>query len=331
LEQIGGIADGQLIEQLSGTVKAVEEELHQLVKSQAPLVNAIGAHTLHAGGKRLRPAFLSLSAAATGREFDRQRAIKLGACLELVHMATLIHDDVVDHADLRRGKATAATVYGNAPSILSGDVFLARAMQGLAEDGDVEIIRTVAKSVVEIAEGEVSELAARGNFEVSLDEHLRILKMKTAAFIECCCGVGARIAGASDSVVKSLSSYGQHVGMAFQIADDLLDYRAKASETGKAPARDFREGCATLPLIALRSELTTEERSFVSSEFGTAASDDVVEMIEGWMNARGAYDFAERMAIEQSESAIAAIQDLPENSERNLLRSVAEYVVSRKA
>ncbi len=325
------IAGKDVLEAIAGDVAAVEGELHQMVRTNQPLVHKVGVHTLEAGGKRLRPAFLVLAAKASGLPFDRSRAIKLGACMELIHMATLVHDDVIDHADLRRGRPTAAAVFGNTASILTGDVFLAKSMHVLAEDGDLEIIRTVSEAVIEIAEGEVRELESRGLFELDEEEHLAILRMKTAAFIECCCRVGGLVAGVPSSSVEALARYGHHVGMAFQIADDLLDFRGDHSTTGKLQATDFREGQATLPLIYLRPALTEEETAFTSRKFGNGVTDDEVGMISGWMEARGAYEAAFERARQEADAAISALATLPDSGEKGLLEHVARYVVSREA
>ncbi len=167
-----GEQETQLLAQLGEDISSVEAELTKQLASQVELVENVGLHTLEAGGKRLRPAFVSLSAKATGLTYDPKRARKLGACMEMIHMATLIHDDVIDHSSTRRGRETASALFGATGSILSGDVLLAKAMAILAIDGDLEIIRNVAQSVVEMAEGEVRELQGRHNFDLDESEHL---------------------------------------------------------------------------------------------------------------------------------------------------------------
>lgn len=315
-----------LMQQISEEVRLVEEELARQVSSQVSLVAAIGAHTLQAGGKRLRPAFVSLSARATGLPYDAERARLLGACMEMIHMATLVHDDVIDHAATRRGRPTASAVFGNTGAILTGDVLLSKAMSILARDGDLRIIRRVSDAVVEMAEGEVRELELRGRFDVSEEEHLRVLRMKTAAFIESCCVVGALVAGASEEVLEALRSYGHHVGLAFQIVDDLLDYRGSSLKTGKPVATDFTEGCATLPLIYLTGKLSDRELGVVSSAFGHGVTDEIL----GWMSERGAFAGAEAAARGHLEAAVSEIEVLPSSSAKCLLMSVAEFVLSRE-
>jgi octaprenyl-diphosphate synthase len=278
----------------------------------------------------LRPALVTLAARATTLPFDPARARKLGACMEMIHMATLIHDDVIDGAATRRGKATASSVYGNTAAILCGDVLLSKAMSILAQDGDIEIIRMVSDAVVELAEGECAELEVRGRLDLSVDDHFRILRMKTASFIEACCRTGAKAAGASEAEEKALGQFGHHIGMAFQIVDDLLDYQGQLERTGKPRATDFYEGCPTLPLIALVGQLEPAEASWLKGVFGEARTDDVDRIVE-WMDQRGAFVAAEKAADEEVSLARLALADLPDSPHRDVLSAVAQFVRARKA
>ncbi|MBI1756885.1 MAG: polyprenyl synthetase family protein [Fimbriimonas ginsengisoli] len=320
----------ELLDALGDELAAVERELAARMGSAVATVEEIGRHTLEAGGKRLRPAFIALAARACGGG-DTARIARLGACMEMIHMATLIHDDVVDHAATRRGRETAGLLYGGTASILSGDVLLARAMAILADDGDLKIMRAVADAVVEMAEGEVLEVETRGRFDLGEAEHLRVLRMKTAAFIEACCLVGALAAGATPSEQEALRQYGAAAGMAFQIVDDLLDYRGDFEQTGKPRASDFREGCATLPLIYLLEELSDEEREVAGHKFGDGVADDEVLMICGWMASRGAFERSEATARRCVDEARAALDGLPSSPARDLLGAVAGFVLEREA
>ncbi len=319
-----------LVARISREVDEVEQVLEQQIGSQVKLVRDVASHTLRAGGKRLRPALVALAAAATGREFSSERAHLLGACMELIHMATLIHDDVIDHAETRRGVRTAAAVFGNTPAILTGDVMLAKAMAILAEDGDLEIIRTVSKAVVDLAEGEVAELELRGVFDLSKAAHYDVLHQKTATFIETCCRVGAMCTGASAEVCDALSVYGYRIGLAFQLADDLLDYRGDHAVTGKAVATDFQEGCATLPLLCLVPKLTHSELELTKAKFGTECSDDDIRMLCQWMDTRGAFAEAEAAARQEVHTAQQALCQLPESEESAMLHVLAELIVTRQ-
>jgi len=323
--------DRDALAKIAEEIIEVEGELQRQVGSQVNLVRKVGEHTLNAGGKRLRPALVTLAAAATGLPYDPNRTRKLGACMELIHMATLIHDDVIDKADLRRGRPTAASVFGNTSSILSGDVLLAKSMRILAEDGDLDIIRNVSKVVVDLAEGEVMELELRGRLDLTEEEHREVLRMKTATFIEVCLEVGATCAGANPAVRQALRTYGFHIGVAFQIVDDLLDYRGDHVATGKQHATDFREGCATLPLIFLMPSLNEQESALVRDRFGNGVTESELQTISQWMNDRGAFGRAAAAADDHVRQAKAALDAIPASPERTLLETVADYIVSRKA
>jgi len=319
------------LKRIETDIEAVECELREQLQSQVPLVANIGRHVMDAGGKRLRPAFVLLCARAAGGCFDASRAYPLAACMEMIHMATLMHDDVIDNAGTRRGRSTASATFGNTGTILTGDVLLAKAMWILAEDGDLEMIRTVSRSVVELAEGEVRELEYRNRFDVNESEHMETLRMKTASFIQCCCEVGARLAGASDEVRDSLARYGHHVGLAFQIIDDLLDYRGSDRVTGKPRATDFREGCATLPLIFLSERLNPDEREFAEAKFGNGVADDDINVLCGWMRERGAFERADAMARLNIERAKEVLQPILDSASLGLLLTAADFVVLRSA
>lgn len=320
-----------LLAQVAADVAAVEAELQARTKSASPVVEEVGKHTLAAGGKRLRPAFVSLAARAIGTEYDSARIALLGACMEMIHMATLVHDDVIDHSATRRGKATAGAMFGGTAAILAGDALLAKAMTMLAEDGDLRIIRAVAKSVEEMAEGEVMELGARFEFDLSEADHLEILRKKTAAFIQTCLEVGGLVAGAGEKELDALRRYGEAVGMAFQIVDDLLDYRGDGAKVGKPKAIDFREGCATLPLIYLRPMLTDHEREVAKMKFGSGVTDDELSMISEWMRLRGAFAQAESLAQEYLEEAQRALEDLAQSPTLDLLAAAALMAVRRES
>ena len=329
LDRFQSQVPADVLAQVAAHTLTVEDELIRQTGSRVALVQEVGRLTLAGGGKRLRPALVHLAAKATGRPFSAERAARLGAALEMVHMATLIHDDVIDHAATRRGKPTSAAVHGPTASILGGDVLLAKAMAILAADGDLSIIRTVSEAVVEMAEGEVHELEVRGRPDLDLDDHYRVLRMKTAAFIECCCRVGAKVTGATEPEEEALATYGHHLGLAFQIADDLLDYRGDPAKTGKPLATDFKEGQATLPLIDLWPKLNTAERDKARVWFGNGCTESDLRQVVEWMDERGSFRRTEEIAHGHVNSARLALADLPGNSERDLLLMVAEMVVQR--
>jgi octaprenyl-diphosphate synthase len=324
------VPDEVLADLAMGAVR-LEEILKEETASDSELVQEACRLTLNAGGKRLRPMLALLAMLAINPNGDKEKAAKAGAALEMIHMATLIHDDVIDEADTRRGQPTASATIGSTASILAGDVLLSRAMRLLAEVGSIEIILAVSRSVAEMAEGEVQEVAVRGQFDLDEEGHLRILHLKTASFIEACCITGAILAGADSSQTACLARYGREIGLAFQIADDLLDYRGSSKKTGKSRATDFREGCATLPLIRLKSTLTEEELTFARGKFGNGVTDAEIEMICGWMEDRGAYNAAAEDAEACIERAMDALSGIPESPFRTFLSSVSSFVVTRES
>ena len=324
-----------LAEAIRSELVRVTEVFDAQLESDQPCVNALARHIEHYRGKMLRPMLVLLSAAATDRwPAGLARILPghrvLAATVEMIHMATLIHDDVIDDAKTRRGKPTAAAELGNTAAILSGDVLLAKAMSVLASDADLTVIRVVSTAVETMAEGEVRELEARGDFDLSEAAYEEIVELKTGRFIEACCQVGALIAAATPSEVDALSTYGKHVGLAFQIVDDLLDYRGDKAKTGKSTGTDFREGQMTLPMIYLRETLSDAEEKIARHRFGNGASDDEIRMIADWMDTRGAFERAENEARRRVGIAKDALKALRDSHSRQVLEAVADYVLFRK-
>lgn len=330
LEVMKNLESEDAVRCLAPLVAGVEAELEIQTKSTVATVDSVGTVTLVAGGKRLRPALAILTAYATGKTVDTGRLTKIGASLEMVHMATLIHDDVIDESQTRRGHPTAASLHGNTAAILSGDVLLARAMRLLAWDGDLQVIRAVSEAVVDLAEGEVLELEARGNLGLDEPGLNKILDKKTAALIACSARVGSLVAGADSQFESSVTEYGRHLGMAFQIADDILDFRGDRSKTGKPWATDFREGQSTLPLIFLLEKLNESEAAFVSRKFGNGVRDQDLDEICTLMSERGAFTRAQQRANECSQRAVDSLAGLPDTPYRDILKNIARFVVERE-
>jgi octaprenyl-diphosphate synthase len=322
---------GETATRIADEVAEVEAILCEEIESDVELVRNVCELTLQAGGKRLRPALCALSALAANPDADLPRARRLGASLEMVHMATLIHDDVIDRTDLRRGRPTASSVFGTTASILSGDVLLAKSMRILALDGDLDVIRTVASVVVDLSEGEVAELETRGQFDLDEAAYFEILRRKTATFLAACCGVGGRCAGAPPEVIQALEAFGLTLGLAFQVADDLLDYFGDPAITGKPVGTDFAEGCATLPLIRLRNGLSQEELMRVAPRFGTPQSPDDLADVRKLMNERSIFESCQSNAFELIAVAKGELDVLPRSAERDLLAAVADFAANRIA
>jgi octaprenyl-diphosphate synthase len=309
---------------------AVEARMNAELGSDVRTVYALTHHILQAGGKRLRPAMLALAARAIQPEIGRERLATVGASVEFVHMATLVHDDVVDNTATRRGKPTANAVYGNGVAVLSGDYLLARAMRLLALDGDLRIIRTVSEITVAMSEGEVMEIAATGNAGLPMDDYLEILRKKTAIFVEGCCRCGALLANAAPAQETALADYGYRLGMAFQIADDLLDYTGDPALTGKPRGSDLRDGRATLPFLLALEAATPAERCDLLAAFGNPDLDDsaVLEICD-ILAAYDSFDRTRDAARRHVEQADAALATLPPTLARDAFHALTDYVVQR--
>lgn len=311
-------------------LEAVEARLNAEITSEVRKVHALGGHVLSAGGKRLRPAMVALSARAVNPEPDLGRLIMVGASVELVHMATLVHDDVVDNTAIRRGKPTANAVFSNGVAVLSGDFLLARAMRLLAVDGDLRIIRAVSEITIEMSEGEVMEILATGDPAITQEHYYDILRKKTAVFVEGCCRCGAMLGGAGAEQEAALAQYGCHLGMAFQIADDLLDYTGEPSVTGKPVGSDLRDGRATLPFLLALEEAKTADRDRILAAFGNAALEDaaVAEVVR-LLGKYGVFDRTRDAARSHVEQAEAALALLPPSRARDCFAALTNYVVQR--
>jgi geranylgeranyl pyrophosphate synthase len=323
-------ASGQFLEYVRPDLEAVEARLSADVGADVRTVSALTRHILNAGGKRLRPAMVALSARAVGNPVDEARLATVGAAVEFVHMATLVHDDVVDNTATRRGKQTANAVWGNGVAVLSGDYILARSMRLLAIDGDLRIIRTVSEITIEMSEGEVMEIAATGNAALPHAEYYEILRKKTACFVEGCCRCGAILAHANEAVENALADYGYRLGMAFQIADDLLDYTGDPAITGKPRGSDLKDGRATLPFLLAVQEATESERAYLLAAFGcpTLSDADVLAVCD--VLARyDAFDRTRQVAREFVEQSDAALTLLPPSTARDCFAALTNYVVQR--
>jgi octaprenyl-diphosphate synthase len=309
---------------------AVEARMNAELGSDVRTVYALTRHVLNAGGKRLRPAMVALAARAVRPNAETERIAMVGAGVEFVHMATLVHDDVVDNTATRRGKPTANAIFGNGVAVLSGDYILARAMRLLTLDGDIRIIRAVSEITVEMSEGEVMEIQATNKPDLPMAEYLEILRKKTAVFVEGCCRCGAMLGGAEARLEEALAAYGYRLGMAFQIADDLLDYTGDPDITGKPRGSDLRDGRATLPFLLALEGATAAERKRLLAAFGNAALDDagVLEICD-ILAAHDAFDRTREAARDHVEKAAEALALLPPSLARDCFSALTDYVVLR--
>ena len=248
---------------LDGKLSKVESLILQKLKSDVNLIEKMSNHHLSSGGKRLRALLTLGSAKLTGYK-DDNRDINLAACVELIHSATLLHDDVIDESELRRGVKTTNSIWGNQSSILVGDYLLSRCFEIMVEDGDLEILKLLSSTSAKIAQGEVLQLQHRGEADLLEETYIDIINLKTASLFAAATKTGACLSGSNEKEKKALESYGRNLGLAFQIADDALDYYAKEKLFGKEIGKDFFEGKVTLPLITIFQKGNEEEKNFLS-------------------------------------------------------------------
>ena len=300
----------------------------RMASRHAPRIPEVTAHLVEAGGKRLRP-MLTLATAdlcGYGGDFD----VNLAATVEFIHTATLLHDDVVDESEQRRGRPTANLLWDNKSSVLVGDYLFARAFQLMVETGSLRVLDILSNAAATIAEGEVLQLSAARDLKTDEDIYLQIVRGKTAALFSAATEVGGVISGSDEERITALYDYGDALGIAFQIADDLLDYQGDAKATGKNVGDDFRERKLTLPVIKAVADATDEERAFWKRtiEKGDQREGDLEEAM-AILNRHEALERTRDDAMAWANRAKEAMGKLPEHEVRRMLIELADYVVAR--
>lgn len=310
--------------------QALEKELsgvNQLIVSQLQsdvgLVENIGRYIVDAGGKRLRPVVVLLSALAN--DYQGADHLKMATVIEFIHTATLLHDDVVDVASLRRGRQTANAQWGNAPSVLVGDFLYSRAFQMLVEIGNMPIMSVMANATNVISEGEVQQMANAGNPEISEEIYRQVIYRKTAKLFEAAAQVGACLA---ETHQDAMIAYGKHLGMAFQIADDVLDYQGDIEVTGKNIGSDLAEGKMTLPLIFARDNAEPGDASLIRKAITNKTADNFGAIL-AVVNSSGGLSYSRQQAANEVELAKHALIGLPDGEYKNVLLDLAEFSISR--
>tara|TARA_R110000822_G_scaffold41092_27_gene111596 strand:- start:30 stop:998 length:969 start_codon:yes stop_codon:yes gene_type:complete len=294
--------------------------------SRVPLVEKIGHYIISAGGKRLRPLVVLLSARACGLEDPRQHS--LAAIIEFLHTATLLHDDVVDISDQRRGRSTANALWGNAPSVLVGDFLYSRAFEMMVEMGDIQIMQVLANATNVIAEGEVLQLSKVRDASTDEATYMEVIRSKTAMLFEASTHSAGLLAKAEPAQTEALRGYGNALGIAFQLVDDVLDYTGDAQAMGKNVGDDLAEGKPTLPLIFTMREGNAEQAALVRKAIQKGGIDDI-EAIQQAVRDCGGLEYTSRLAREQSEEAIRLLQSLPPSIYRDSLEQLARFAVER--
>lgn len=318
-------------EQMHALVAADLAEVERLLRERAAspvsVIPDLSAHIISAGGKRLRPLITLISAHACGQPNRATHA--LAAAVEFIHTATLLHDDVVDESDLRRGRPSAKSIWGNKASILVGDFLFARAFNLLVETNSLEILNRLATASTVIAEGEVRQLAAMASRDLQTEEYLAIVEAKTGALFEAAAETGALSAGGAPHA-PALASYGKNLGLAFQIIDDVLDYGGTTSVIGKSVGDDFREGKITLPVIIARRRGSDEDRAFWERALNplTRRESDLAHAVH-LLRATGAAEATIQEAEAYAGLAKSALRTLPASPYRDALEDLAAFCVSR--
>ncbi len=305
---------------------AVDGIIRRQLTSRVPLVAKIGDYITSAGGKRLRPLLVLLAGNALGARGERLNL--LAATIEFLHTATLLHDDVVDKSDLRRGRATANALWGNAPSVLVGDFLYARSFEMLVELGELPVMQTLANATRVIAEGEVLQLSKIRDASTTEEVYMEVIRGKTAMLFEASTHGAALLAGASAAQVAALRTFGDALGIAFQLVDDLLDYRGDAATLGKNVGDDLAEGKPTLPLIHTMRAGSPEQAALVRKAIqqgGIENLDAVLAAVE----ASGALAYTAQQARDFAARAIASLEVLPPSEYRDALVELTEFAVAR--
>jgi octaprenyl-diphosphate synthase len=306
----------------------VEHQVRNNLTSSVTLVNTVAAHILTSGGKRIRPLLLLLSARLCG--YGGREHHQLGSLVEFIHTATLLHDDVVDDADIRRGKRTARKVWGNQISILVGDYLYSKAMCKVVEFRSQSINEVLAEACKKMAEGEVLQLYYNGNPAIPETDYIKIVEHKTAGLIAASCRMGAILADATESQQDALFRFGQYLGIAFQVADDTLDYTANGDCLGKTLGQDLRQGKATLPLLHLLRNCSESDRQMIKDrmETRTITDEDLQRLIQ-LMGEYGSIAYA----MDRAQSYIAAakqeLNTFEDSTAKRALSVAADYMVTR--
>ncbi len=319
----------RLAEILTGEMEAVNTLIRTRMASEhAPRIPEVTAHLVEAGGKRLRPMLTLAAARLFG--YTGEHHVRLAATVEFIHTATLLHDDVVDESAQRRGRPTANLLWDNKSSVLVGDYLFSRSFQLMVETGSLRVLDILANASATIAEGEVLQMTAATDLGTDEAVYLQVVRGKTAALFSAATEVGGVIAGAAEPQVEALFDYGDALGIAFQIADDLLDYQGDSKATGKNIGDDFRERKLTLPVIKAVAQATSDERMFWERtiEKGRQQDGDLDHALS-LMAKYQTLEATRRDALDWANKAKTALEVLPDHELRTLLRDLADYVVSR--
>jgi octaprenyl-diphosphate synthase len=308
---------------------AIEKALTENLDPYYDLVARTARHILFAGGKRLRPLLAVLSARTCGS--DPPEAIRFSTIFEYLHAATLLHDDLVDGASLRRGKPVAHQIFGNETAVLTGDFLLARSLSIAADTGNPRIIQVIAEITELMSQGEIAQLFNRGRVDLTESEYMEVIRRKTATLMQGACQAGALLAGANNGDCNALKTYGHHLGMAFQMADDLLDYTADSGHLGKAVGGDLKEGKLTLPVIYAMSVADSTDRDRMKHMLGNRTiGEPEFRAFVDLLTANGGISYTREKARAHVAGAKEALAGFGESSPAHKLAMIADYALARR-
>ncbi len=305
----------------------VDEVIAQRLDSSVPLVGQVARYIISAGGKRLRPALLLLACGALG--YKGAQRFNIAAVIEFIHTATLLHDDVVDESTLRRGRPTANESFGNPASVLVGDFLHSRAFQMMVDADDMRIMQILSEATNIIAEGEVLQLMNTHDASLSEEGYLQVIRSKTAKLFEASTRLAAVLSRSTPEIEAACADYGQALGTAFQVIDDVLDYDGNAGEMGKNLGDDLREGKVTLPLIIAMQRGSQEQRELIRQAIEAGATDELGTVID-IVRQTGALEATRQAAAEQAQQAIDAARRLPVNNHSEALLQLASQLLERR-
>lgn len=310
-------------------MRAVNQEILDKLTSDVPLINQIATYLIASGGKRIRPMLTLAATSALGG--DMTRAHGLAACVEFIHTATLLHDDVVDESHERRGQQTANDVFGNQASVLVGDYLFSRSFQLMVADGSLDTLKILSDASAVIAEGEVMQLQLQNDLATTWDQYIQMVGAKTAALFAAACEVGAVVSNAAPDARRAMYDYGYQLGVAFQIADDVLDYSAAAATLGKTPGDDFKEGKITAPVLLALAQADASEKAFWQRTIaeGRQNEQDLQQALD-YMTIHNVMEQGLEKARSFAVAAQNALASVPDTDVKAMMIALCDYVVTRE-
>lgn len=313
---------------LEGDMKAVNAMIMARMDSRVPMIPQLAGYLIASGGKRIRP--LMTLATTMLYDGDMTRAHRLATAIEFIHSATLLHDDVVDDSEERRGKPSANIAFGNEASVLVGDFLIARSFQLTTEDGSLDVLKILSNTSAIMSEGEVFQLSIQGHVDATMDDYLDVIRGKTAALFAAACEIGPVIADAGQEHRQAMYDYGLYLGMAFQIVDDVLDYAADQNKLGKTLGDDFREGKMSAPVIMALQRASTEERAFWQRTIADRnQTDDDFQTALSICAKHDIFEKGQQLAYEYADKAKAALLLSPDTALRSALSDLVDFTVQR--